>query len=58
MFKAITAPQAPSNEGLFRPFELVAPEGTVFTATRPAPTGWYYEASAYATELVWKALAP
>jgi N-methylhydantoinase B len=37
---------------------LIAPEGTVFTATRPAPTGWYYEASAYATELVWKALAP
>jgi N-methylhydantoinase B len=58
VFKAIIAPQAPSNEGLFRPFELIAPEGTVFTATRPAPTGWYYEASAYATELVWKALAP
>jgi N-methylhydantoinase B len=58
VFKAITAPQQPSNEGLFRPFELVAPEGTVFTAVRPAPTGWYYEASAYATELVWKALAP
>src|SRR6266508_481651 len=57
VFKAITAPQQPSNEGLFRPFSLVAPEGTVFTATRPAPTGWYYEASAYATELVWKALA-
>jgi N-methylhydantoinase B/oxoprolinase/acetone carboxylase alpha subunit len=57
VFKAITAPQSPSNEGLFRPFELIAPEGTVFTAVRPAPTGWYYEASAYATELVWKALA-
>ncbi len=58
VFKAITAPDAPSNEGLFRPFRLVIPEGTVFTAIRPAPTGWYYEASAYATELVWKALAP
>jgi N-methylhydantoinase B len=58
VFKAITAPQQPSNEGLFRAFELIAPEGTVFTAVRPAPTGWYYEASAYATELVWKALAP
>lgn len=57
VFKAITAPQAPSNEGLFRPFELIAPEGTIFTATRPAATGWYYEASAHATELVWKALA-
>src|SRR5262249_13737684 len=58
VFKAITAPQQPSNEGLFRPLALIAPEGTVFTAMRPAPTGWYYEASAYATELVWKALAP
>jgi N-methylhydantoinase B len=58
VFKAVVAPQAPSNDGLFRPFELIAPEGTIFTATRPAPTGWYYEASAHATELMWKALAP
>ncbi len=57
VFKAITAPDAPSNEGLFRPLEVIAPEGTVFTAVRPAPTGWYYEASAFATELIWKALA-
>lgn len=58
IFKAITAPDAPSNEGLFRPLEVIAPEGTVFTATRPAATGWYYESSAFATELIWKALAP
>lgn len=58
VFKAITDPQAPSNEGWFRPYKVIIPEGTVFSATRPAPTGWYYEASAYATELVWKALAP
>ncbi len=58
VFKAITDPQAPSNEGWFRPYTIIIPEGTVFSATRPAPTGWYYEASAYATELVWKALAP
>jgi N-methylhydantoinase B len=57
-FKAITAPQEPSNEGLFRPLEVIAPEGTVFTATRPNPTGWYFESSAYATELIWRALAP
>lgn len=58
VFKAITDPQAPSNEGWFRPYTIIIPEGTIFSATRPAPTGWYYEASAYATELVWKALAP
>lgn len=58
VYKAIVGPQLDSNEGLFRPFELVAPDGTIFTAVRPAPTGWYYEASANATELIWKALAP
>jgi N-methylhydantoinase B len=58
VFKAITAPDAPSNEGLFRPLEVIAPEGTIFTAVRPAATGWYYESSAFATELIWKALAP
>jgi N-methylhydantoinase B len=57
-FRAITAPQAPSNEGAFRPFQVVCPPGTVFTAERPSPTGWYYESTAFATELVWKALAP
>ena len=57
-FRAITAPQAPSNEGAFRPFTVRCPEGTVFTAVKPAPTGWYYESTAFATELVWKALAP
>ncbi|MFV2043637.1 MAG: hydantoinase B/oxoprolinase family protein [Anaerolineales bacterium] len=57
VFKAITDPQAPSNEGWFRPFKIIIPEATVFSAVRPAPTGWYYEASAYATELVWKSLA-
>ena len=31
MFRAITAPQAASNEGAFRPFEIRCPDGTVFT---------------------------
>jgi N-methylhydantoinase B len=58
VFRAITAPDAPNNEGAFRPFEVICPDGTVFTAERPAPTGWYYESTAFATELIWKALAP
>ena len=58
VFKAITAPEAPSNEGLFAPLDVIAPDGTVFTAIRPAATGWYFESSAFATELIWKALAP
>jgi N-methylhydantoinase B len=58
IFKALIAPHAPSNEGWFRPLTVVAPPGTVFSAEKPSPTGWYYEGSAQASELVWKALAP
>lgn len=58
VFKALVAPQEPSNEGWFRPLKIVAPRGTVFTAEHPSPTGWYYEGSVQASELVWKALAP
>lgn len=58
VFRAITNPQFPTNDGCFVPFDVIIPDGTVFSCVRPAPCGWYYEASAYATELVWKALAP
>ncbi|OLP62649.1 methylhydantoinase [Xaviernesmea oryzae] len=56
--KALIDPQAPSNEGWFRPLEVICPPGTVFTAEKPSPTGWYYEGSVHASELLWKALAP
>ncbi len=58
VLKALVAPQAPANEGWFRPLTVVAPPGTIFTAEKPSPTGWYYEGSVHASELVWKALAP
>jgi len=58
IIKALAGPQAPSNEGWFRPLVVIAPPGTIFTAEKPAPTGWYYEGSVHASELVWKALAP
>ena len=58
VFKALVAPHEPSNEGWFRPLTVTAPAGTVFTAEKPSPTGWYYEGAAQASELVWKALAP
>lgn len=58
VFKAVVDPKAPSNDGWFRPLEVVAPPGTVFTAELPAPVGWYYEGTGHASELVWKALAP
>ncbi|MFT7221197.1 MAG: N-methylhydantoinase B, partial [Candidatus Azotimanducaceae bacterium] len=57
VFKAMVAPQEPSNEGWFQPLKITAPQGTIFTAEKPSPTGWYYEGSVQASELVWKALA-
>jgi N-methylhydantoinase B len=56
--KALVSPQEPSNEGWFRPLKVTAPDGTIFTAEKPSPTGWYYEGVAQASDLVWKALAP
>ncbi|MGI9336098.1 MAG: hydantoinase B/oxoprolinase family protein [Gammaproteobacteria bacterium] len=58
VFKALVEPHAPSNDGWFKPLEIEIPDGTVFSARAPAPVGWYYEGSAQASELVWKALAP
>ena len=56
--RAITAPQARSNDGFFRPFSLTVPAKTVFSAEAPAPTGWYYEGASFANDLLWRALAP
>ena len=58
VFKALVDPQAPSNEGWFRPIEIVVPDGTVFSATYPQAVGWYFEMTGQISELVWMALAP
>jgi len=58
VFKALVAPQTPANDGWFRPLAIACPDDTIFTARKPRPTGWYYEGSVHASELVWKALAP
>jgi N-methylhydantoinase B len=58
IFKAITGPSVPVNEGCFRPLKVICPSATVFTAERPAPVSTYWETMEYVTDLVWKALAP
>jgi N-methylhydantoinase B len=58
VFKALTDPHLPANEGCFRPMRVVCPEGTVFTAKRPAPVSTYWDSMIFAADLVWKALAP
>ena len=57
-FMAITDPHAYPNSGLFKVLKVIAPEGTIFHPIKPAPTSTFWEAMAFATELVWKALAP
>ncbi|OGO48234.1 MAG: 5-oxoprolinase [Chloroflexi bacterium RBG_16_64_32] len=58
VFKAITAPEVPNNEGCFRPVKVLCPMGTIFTAERPAPVSTYWEAGAAAVDLLWRALYP
>ncbi len=57
-YMAVTDPHAEPNGGFFRPLEVIAPEGTIFNPKPPAPTSTYWESMSYATDLVWKALAP
>jgi N-methylhydantoinase B len=58
VFKAITAPDYPNNGGCFRPVRVICPNGTIFTAKRPAPVSTYWEAGASAVDLLWQALYP
>ena len=57
VFKAVVDPHSSSNEGWFRPLKVVVPEGTVFSATYPNSTGWYFEVASQAADLVCKAFA-
>jgi N-methylhydantoinase B len=58
VFKSITEPTSPVNDGWFRPLKVICPGGTVFTARRPAPVSTYWETGAYAVDLLWHALFP
>jgi len=57
VFKALTDPRIPANEGCFRPMRVICPDGTVFTAQRPAPVSTYWDSMIFAGDLVWKAMA-
>lgn len=58
LFIAVVTPRLPANEGIFRPLEIICPDGTIFTAQRPAPTSTYWETRLVASDTVWRALAP
>jgi N-methylhydantoinase B len=57
IFKALTDPAIPANDGCFRPLDIICPEGTIITAQRPAPVSTYWETMIFASDLVWQALA-
>jgi len=58
VFLSITNPHEPLNQGLVRPVKVICPEGTILSARRLSPVSVYWETMTYASDLVWKALAP
>ncbi len=58
IFKALTDPNLPTNEGCFEPLRIICPDGAIFTAQRPSPVSTYWETMMFAADLVWRAMAP
>lgn len=58
IFKSITDPYSPTNEGSFRPIELLTRKGSIFDAAEPAAVGFYYETELRVYDLLWRCLAP
>lgn len=58
VYIALIDPHARYNQGLTVPLKVIAEEGSIFHAVRPAPVSVYWEVLTYAADLVWKALAP
>lgn len=57
IYKSLTDPDSPANEGFFRPITLLTREGSVFDAVEPAPVGFYYEVELRVYDILWRCLA-
>ncbi|MGD9912542.1 MAG: hydantoinase B/oxoprolinase family protein [Rhizobiaceae bacterium] len=57
IFKSLTDPYSPANEGSFRPIKLLTREGSCFHAKEPAPLGFYFEIEVRVYDLMWRCLA-
>jgi N-methylhydantoinase B len=57
IFKSLTDPYSPANEGSFRPIRLLTREGSVFHAKEPAAIGFYYEIELRVYDIMWRCLA-
>jgi len=58
IYIAIIDPHVRVSQGLLDPLKVIAPPGTIFNAVKPYPVSVYWETMSYASDLVWKALAP
>ena len=58
VFKSLTDPDTPANDGSFRPLKVLTREGSVFHAEEPAAIGFYFETEVRVYDLIWRCLAP
>lgn len=58
VFKSITDPETPANDGSFRPLKVLTREGSIFHAQEPAAIGFYFETEVRVYDLIWRCLAP
>ncbi len=57
VFKIISDPHGPVSEGNFAPVEAIVPEGTIFTAPRPAAVSIHWEYKSILGDMIYRALA-
>lgn len=57
VFKIISDPHGPVSEGNFAPVKAVVPEGTIFTAPRPAAVSVHWEYKSIFGDMIYQALA-
>ncbi len=55
---SLTDPSIPANDGCFRPLKIICPDKTIFTCEKPASVSTYWETMMYASDLMWRAMAP
>jgi N-methylhydantoinase B len=58
IFKMLTTPDEPANEGHFRPLSVKIPSGSIFDARKPSPTMAGFFAHKVLEDVVKEALAP
>ena len=58
VFKSLTDPDTPANDGSFRPLKVLTKEGSVFHAQEPSAIGFYFETEVRVYDLIWRCLAP